>query len=317
MTTSFPMFLNRFIWLLLVVMAGGSCKKADDAAAPKTITDYIQENNQLSLLRAAIGHAGLGDALKAANLTIFAPNDAAVQAAGFSSEAAIRALPKEQVKALVLYHVLYAPVSTSAIPSGVNSIETASKGIAFLNKTSGGTIYINQAQITQADISVANGTLHVIDKVLNPSTGSLLTALQGNTSLTLLTAALKRISSSNTTVAGILNNTTSTNTVTLFAPNDAAFQSAGYKDVAAINSANLNTLTNTLLYHVLSGVTFSNQFQTNSYTTLLSGNKVNVTATSNQVAIKGNKNSGFATIKSANMATANGVIHVIDQVLLP
>ncbi|GAB3993487.1 hypothetical protein GCM10028807_28820 [Spirosoma daeguense] len=312
------MFLKQFVGFLLLMMVGVSCKKADDAvAAPKTITDYIQENSQFSLIRAAIAHAGLADALKATNLTLFAPNDAAVQASGIASEAVIKALPKEQVKALVLYHVLYSPVSTSAIPSGLNSVETANKGVAFLNKNNNGTIYINQAQITQADISVANGTVHVIDKVLNPSAGSLLATIQGNSSLTLLTAALKRISTSNTTVAGIINNTSTSSAVTILAPNDAAFQAAGYRDVAAINSANLQTLTNTLLYHVLSGVLFSNQFQSTSYNTMLSGNKVTATVTSNQIALRGNKNTGFAVVRSSDLVTANGVIHVIDQVLLP
>ena len=309
---------RRILLFFLLLLGLLNCTKTDTAVAtPQTITDRILEDSQFSLLRAAIAYAGISDMLKGGNLTLFAPNDAAFQAAGFGTPAAISSLPKEQVKTLLLYHLLYGSVAASAIPSGFNPVATASKGIAFFNKTSDSKVFVNNAQVIQSDIAVANGYMHTLDRVLTPSTGNLLTTIQNNPNLTFLTAAVKRIGTSNPTLLATLNTETSANPVTVFAPNDAAFQSAGYKDITAINSANLQTLTNTLLYHVVPGVTFSNQLQTGPINTLLSGNKVAVTATANQITIKGNKNATPALIKQADVPATNGVVHVIDQVLQP
>jgi uncharacterized surface protein with fasciclin (FAS1) repeats len=318
--------MNSFFWtglrqiamFFLLVLGFLSCTKTDTAVAtPQTITDRILEDSQFSLLRAAIAHAEVSDLLKGGNMTLFAPNDAAFQAAGLSTPVAISSLPKEQVKMLLLYHVLYGSVAASAIPSGFSPVATASKGIAFITKTTDSKIFVNNAQVIQADIAVANGYIHTLDRVLTPSTGNLLTTIQNNPALTLLTAAVKRIGASNPTLLATLNNEASANPVTVFAPSDAAFQSAGYKDLAAINAANLQTLTNTLLYHVVSGVTFSNQLQTGTINTLLTGSKLTVIATANQITIKGNKNSTSAIIKQADVPATNGVVHVIDQLLLP
>ncbi|MFD2932657.1 fasciclin domain-containing protein [Spirosoma flavum] len=318
MNLIFWMNTRRIGVIALLLVALLSCKKDDDTVAtPQTITDRILEDSQFSLFRAAVAYAEVGDVLKGGNLTLFAPNDVAFQASGLATPAAIMAFSKDQVKAIVLYHVLYGSVSTSTIPTGLNSISTASNGVAYVNKTSVGTIYINNAQVIQADIAVANGYVHSIDRVLTPSAGNLLTTIQNNPNLTFLTAAIKRINTSNPNLLATLDTELSANSVTVFAPNDSAFQSAGYKDLSAINSVSLQTLTNTLLYHVVPGVTFSNQFQTGSISTLLSNNKLTVSSTANQITIKGNKNTTAATIKQADIAATNGVVHIIDQVLQP
>ncbi|GAB3729263.1 fasciclin domain-containing protein [Spirosoma lituiforme] len=304
------------IALLFTVLSG--CKKGDDTVAtPQTITDRLIEDSQFSFLRAAMIYAEVGDVLKGGNLTLFAPNDAAFQASGFATPGAITAYSKEQMRAILLYHVLGGPVSAATIPSGQSPIATVGKSIAYLNSTSDGKIFVNNAQIIQADIAVANGYIHSIDRVLTPPSGNLLTTIQTNPNLTFLVAAIQRIGTSNPTLLTTLNSESTANAVTVFAPNDAAFKSAGYRDLAAINSANVQTLTNTLLYHVVSGALFANQLQSGSLNTFLNGNRLTVTATANQLTIKGNRNSTAATIKQGDQPTTNGIIHVIDQVLLP
>ncbi len=310
--------IRQIALFALLMLALMNCTKTDDAVAtPQTVTDRILEDSQFSLLAAAVAYAEAGDALKGGNLTLFAPNNTAFQAAGLSTPAAITGFSKEQVRAILMYHVLYSSVSASTIPAGLNAVETASRNVAFVNKRSDGSVFINNAQVIQADIAVANGYIHTIDRLLTPSSGTLLTLIRNNPNLTFLSAAVNRIAATNPTLAATLTNESSTNLVTVFAPTDAAFQSAGYKDLAAVNAANLQTLTNTLLYHVVSGVTFSNQFQTGSVNTLLNNNRLTVTATANQLTVKGNRNSMAATIKQADLPAANGVIHTIDQVLQP
>lgn len=318
MNSVFLIGTRRISVIVLLFIALLSCKNGDDTVAtPKTITDRIVEDDQFSLLRAAMIYAEVGDVLKGGNLTLFAPNDAAFQASGLATPGAITAYSKDQMRAILLYHVLGGPVLASTIPSGQSPVATVGKSIAFLNKTSDGKIFINNAQLIQADIAVANGYIHSIDRVLIPSSGNLLTTIQNNPNLTFLSAAIQRVGASNPTLLATLNNESTSNIVTVFAPNDAAFKSAGYKDLAAVSSANVQTLTNTLLYHVVSGALFANQLQTGNLNTLLNGNRLTVTATANQITIKGNKNSTAATIKQGDQPTTNGVIHVIDQVLLP
>ncbi|WP_420146894.1 fasciclin domain-containing protein [Spirosoma sp.] len=315
-------FLSRlpgwiFILVLPLLVVLGCTKNDNKVAAPPTIPDRILEDSQLSLFRAAVAYADVSDALKGGNLTLFAPTDSAFQASGLAGAGALTSMSREQVRSLVLYHVLYGSVASAPIPSGCNPVETVSKGIAFVNKSSDGTTYINNARLIQTDLALANGYIHKINRVLTPATGDLLTALQSNPNLTFLSAAIKRISS-NTTLLATLKNALSTANVTIFAPNDDAFKAdSRYNNLSAIESADPQTLANILLYHVTSGVLFSNQLQTGSLTSLYSGNRFSVTVTSGQVTVKGNKNATAATIKQADLTANNGVIHVVDKLLQP
>ena len=317
MTNFFLTLLSRLAVLVLLFVSVGCEQQEEAVAIPQTLTDRILEDSQFGLFRIAMAHAGISDALKAGNVTLFAPTDAAFQAAGLSTEAAIRALPPQQVRSTLLYHLLYGRVPVATIPAGANAVETAN-GVAFLNKTADGTVYVNNAKLLQTDIVVANGYLHTIDRLLTPSAGNLLEAIQGNPNLTFLSAAIRRVATSNPTLVATLENEASASGVTVFAPSDAAFKADKvYNTINAIESASVQALTNALLYHVVAGVSFSNQFQTGSMNTLLSGNKLITIVTANQLMVKGNKNLTAATVKPADMPATNGVIHVIDQVLQP
>lgn len=308
----------RLLILVLVALVSLRCQKNDDTTAvPKTATDLILEDNQFSLLRAAMTYAGAGDALKGTNLTLFAPNDAAFQASGLTA-ASITSLTKEQVRNLLLYHVLYSPVSSSAVPAGLNSVQTANQGVAYLNKTGTGTIFVNNARVTQADLTVANGVVHVIDRVLTPSTGTVLQTIQTNPNLTLLSAIIRRIGTSNSTLLAAFTNANPTNRVTVFAPSDAAFRADGrFTSVSAIETANQQTLANLLAYHVTTGVVLSNQLQTGTLTTLLGSSRITTTVTNTQITLRGSRNTSAALIQTPDLVATDGVVHIIDKVLLP
>lgn len=302
-------------WLLILTIAS-SCQKNDDSVAqPRTVADLIQEDDQFSLLRAAVAHAGVGDALKGANLTLFAPNDAAFGASGLPTPAAITALPKEQVRNLLIYHVLTASVGSSALPAGLNPVQTANQGVAYVNRTGNGAITINSARVTQADLTTANGTVHIIDRVLTPSAATVLAVIQNHPDLTFLSAALRRVGTTNTTLTALGD--PSTNRVTLFAPSDAAFRSAGYASVSAVETANPQTLASLLTYHLLSGVTLSQQIQAGAVGTLSGNNRLTLAVTNGAPTVKGAKNATPAALLMPDLVAPNGVVHVINQVLQP
>ena len=319
MHSSFSRLSGRLSLLVFCLLIALGCKKNDDTvASPQTIPDRIREDSRFSFLRAVIDYANVSDALKAGNLTLFAPTDSAFQASGFTSIAALAALSKEQARQIVLYHVLTGAVTADKIPGGLNAVATAGNGTAYFNRATDGTVYINNAKVTQTDLKEANGYIHTIDRVLTPSTGDLLTTIQNNPNLTFLSAAIKRVGTSDPALLAALMGSTSASTVTIFAPNDDAFKAhMFYNSLLAIESADPKTLANTLLYHATSGVLFSNQLKSGPLSSLAGTNKFTVTVSPTQTTVKGTNNTTAATIKQANLPATNGVIHIIDKVLQP
>ena len=145
-----------------------SACRTDENAVPKSITDQILADEQFSLLRVMVQQADASDALRGSDLTLFAPNDAAFQKTGITTEATIRKLTKEQLRIILFHHLLNARSPLSAIPAGLNEVEMADQRHAYLNKTNAGKLYIDNAQVTQFDLPASNGVIHVIDRLLLP-----------------------------------------------------------------------------------------------------------------------------------------------------
>ncbi|MBO0933491.1 fasciclin domain-containing protein [Fibrella aquatilis] len=320
--------MNRltYFFLTLLFVGLGSCKKNDTTAdaQPKTVSDVLAETPTFSLFRAALIQAGLSDALKAPNLTLFAPTDAAFRARGFSSADAFKSFSNADLANLLRYHLVTGVVTTKTpeLSSANNlAVETSNTGLVYLTNGTNG-LFINGVKVSLADQAVANGVIHTIDKVLVPQGADALTALKNRPDMTLLVAAIERTSSVRPDLRTILNGTTTSpnlKQITLFAPNDAAFTAAGFKTTADINNASPQTLANILTYHVLQGFTFSNQLQAGQLTTLnsSSANKLTVALPTTGPTVKGNKNATPAQFKDTDLVSGNAIIHVIDQVLQP
>ena len=313
----------------LIIGALGSllfgCKKDDtEKAQPKTVADLIKEDSKFSIFQAALTRANLSDALKATNLTVFVPDDAAFQAAGYANAAAVSALPITTAETIVNYHILNGKVAIADIPAGTNtSVQTKGGQSAYITKTTSGsvaTVSINGAKVTLADVQGANGIVHVIDRLLVPPASSMLATIQADpANFSLVLAAVNRAATVNPTLALVLGGTSgSTQLLTVFLPDNAALTAYGLKDLATINAANPTTLSGVLSYHVTTGLLFSSQLQAGQLATLNGTNRVTIAVNTSGVAtVKGNKNTSASTIKRANILTTNGIIHVIDQVLIP
>lgn len=135
-------------------------------AAEKDIVDTAVAAGKFNTLAKALGAAELVDALKGEGpFTVFAPTDEA-----FSKlpEGTIQELlnNKEKLKQILLYHVVSGKVTAEKVMT-VDSAETLS-GKSVNVKTKNGKVYINDAQVIQADIMTSNGVIHVIDTVLIP-----------------------------------------------------------------------------------------------------------------------------------------------------
>ncbi|WP_285008584.1 fasciclin domain-containing protein [Pedobacter faecalis] len=293
-----------------------SCKKDDDrVVVPDTsIAAIVSANSNFSLLKTALVQAGLTEALSGTgNFTVFAPNNAAFAAAGLDTEAKIKAVPVENLKKILLYHVLGQRVPASAIATASNTqVKTYNDLTVYVTKNSSG-VFVNGAAVTQADVAASNGVIHVINMVLMPPSGNIVEAAQGNANFSFLVAAVLRASQGSTNVAQVLSGA---GPLTVFAPTNQAFINAGFASVAAIQAADPAVLTNILTYHVVPGRVLSSDLTEGAKPVTANGASLTVTL-SGGAKVKGNSNTTASAITSANMLTSNGVIHVIDQVLMP
>lgn len=279
-------------------------------------TDYILGASNLTFLAAAVQQAGLGADLKAGSLTIFAPSDDAFRAAGYASAAAVSAVPAADLKRILQYHVIGSQIDVAAFPTAVStSYQTLlSGGRVSVYKTSANVITVNNAKVTQANIAATNGVIHIVDHVLVPPTVNVSDLTKPNADLSMFVAAVERAGANIKTTL----TTDSQNGVTVFAPNNAAFKAAGYADVAAINAANPQTLVNLLSYHVLMYRAFSNTFQNGADLVTAQGASIRTNVSDGKVTILGKGNgTDVANIVLADQVTTNGVVHVIDRVLMP
>lgn len=302
-----------FLALSLIVL---SCDDNDDddmTQTDKNIATLVSERSDLSLLRAAVTRANLGATLSGSgSFTVFAPTNDAFTAAGLGTEAAINAVPVETLRNILLYHVFTQKYAAANIPSGTTELTTASNSKAYVSKKSNG-VYVNGAMVTTADINASNGVIQVINKVLMPPAGNIVQVAQGNSNLSFLVAAVVRASEGSTNVASVLS---TTNGLTVFAPTNQAFINAGFTSIASIQAANPNTLANILTYHVISARVFSSDLTEGATPATLNGANVTITL-SGGAKVKGNGNPSASNITSTDIMATNGVVHVIDRVLLP
>ncbi|GAB3996475.1 fasciclin domain-containing protein [Spirosoma daeguense] len=276
---------------------------------------FISEKSNLNFLEAAIARAGLASEFNTSLITVFAPSDDAFKAAGYASEAAIAAAPVADLQRILRYHIVGSRIDQSSIPTAVNTeYQTAlADNQISVYKTSLTNISVNQAKIAEGDLPTTNGVVHVISQVLAPATANLTGTVKANNNLSFLTAAIERAGAP---VQDIINQSTKTG-YTLFAPTNDAFKAAGYASEAAIKAADSKKIADLLLYHILKYRAFAQTFQNGADIVTAQGASVRLNVSNGKVTITGKGNgTNAANIVQTDQSASNGVIHVIDRVLL-
>jgi uncharacterized surface protein with fasciclin (FAS1) repeats len=287
----------------------------DEVVTPvekKSIVDVVVNGADFTLLEAAVLHAGIAADLKSDKITVFAPTDAAFKAAGFKDEAAIKAVDKTVLKNILTYHVVGSLVPASAIANKANEpVTMLNAGKTYVTKDGAG-VSVNGAKVTTADVKAENGAIiHIIDAVLIPESKNIVALAQSVPSLSLLVAAVLRANQGTTKVVDILSGA---GPLTVFAPTNDAFIAVGYKTVEDINKAEPAALAAILTYHVVAARVYSTNLTTGDVT-MASGGKVAVNASN--ATLKGKSNTGLTKIIGVNIPASNGVVHLIDSVLIP
>lgn len=300
---------------LTAFAAFNSCSKDDDNNnnGNKTITDVVSADADLSTLKTAVVKANLAATLSSTGpFTVFAPTNEAFTGAGITADV-LNTFTADQLNTILLYHVLPSKIPAANVPAGPNAkVITASGDSVFVTNNASG-VFVNGIKVTQADIAASNGVVHKIGGVLIPAVGNIVVTAQADTALSFLVAAVVRASTGGTNVAGVLSGNS---ILTVFAPTNNAFRAAGFASIAAINAADPNTLANILTYHVVAGRVFSSDLTDGEQATTVNGGKITI-STTGAVTVKGKSNPSASNVVTANIVARNGVVHVIDQVLLP
>ncbi len=319
-----PNMKKSFLYFSAVIISAStmlmSCTKDEDTTPTpgnnnppaQSIAAIAQADTAFSFLVTALSRAELVATLNGSGtFTVFAPTNAAFRSSGISLEA-INSLPVADLTRILLYHVLGAKVEAAQVTTGyVNTLAAGpvtNTNLSAYVSTASGVRINNAASVVRADIQATNGVIHVIDRVLLPADLATLAGVNVN-----LSTVIGAVATANLTNA-LVYDPSSTDLLTLFAPENNAFTVSGL-DLGAVS---VNDLTNILLYHVVSGNIRSSAVTTASVPTLNTSANLNVVVNGGVITI----NPGSGTTNNAGVVTAdvqgtNGVMHIINRVLVP
>ncbi len=286
-----------------VSLSLGSGALAAEPAGRDIVTTAV-EAGSFETLAAALKAAGLVETLKGKGpFTVFAPTDEAFSKLPEGTvETLLKPENKKQLIAVLTYHV----VAGKVLAADVVKLDAAAtvNGQRVNIKVDEGTVQIDGAKVANADILCSNGVIHVIDQVILPSADSIpQTADKAGVFKTLLAAA---------EAAGLVEALSGDKPLTVFAPTDDAFAALPKGTVETLlKPENKEKLASILKYHVVAGRVFSSELLSGKEVTTLQGGKLSVAMKDGKAKVLN------ARLLTTDIDASNGVIHVIDTVLLP
>ncbi len=316
------MHVRNFLKLGLAVLAlsaslAGCGNDHDETVlpAPKNLAQVASDQG-FTALGAAVAKAGIANTLTDPNaqLTVFAPTDAAFNALatrlGFADATAmVNALPATALQSILTYHVLPARRGSGDLSAAGTSQATAytyagaparltfdfSNGVRVTDAA------LTSATVTTANVTASNGVIHVVDKVLvPPGVLNVVQMAQANPQFSSLVSAV--------VAANLQGTLAGAGPFTVFAPTNAAFAAAPQ----GLSPAQLRTV---LTYHVVSGQVLSTQIPFGQPVATVAGQ--NIVINSGTPPTIRDTTAVAARITAVDVRASNGVIHVVDKVLIP
>ena len=314
---------------LICLLTLGSCAKNKDI--DPSITNIAVTNPDFQTLEDAAIRGDVAitlgnqnpDPASGGNYTVFAPTNAAFSRLGLNSAQDLTALQQPFLRNTLFYHVFSGTLPGSALTPGSASASALGLQRRIIRRADGG-LYVNGSRIVGTDVRAANGLIHPIDKVLLATGGNVVESAQAlqtmkvfvKPELTFLVAAVVKCN-----LQGLLSQP---GPYTVFAPTDQAFKDAGIASVDAINSmtpAQVTALTGILANHVLAGGLgnkFTPELPDGTSVTSFGNGRLQLSAFSNGLlTVKSNGITTPANMAIPDVQCTNGVVHVIDRVLLP
>jgi len=273
----------------------------------QTVVDVIVNSPDHNTLETAVIAAELADDLSTAGpFTVFAPTDAAFAAIDAATLNTLLADPTGDLAQILLHHVVLGVADGSNISDGLTIGNLIAQNLTF--SASNG-LTINGANISVADIKTDNGVVHVIDAVMLPV--SVPTRIDGTIMDVVSTSPVHTTLNSLIVTAQLDDDLSSAGPFTLFAPTDDAMAALPSSVVDALLADPTGALAEVLLFHAVSGVASTDNITDGSGVGSLLGKNLIFSATANGVSVNG------INISVLDIYTNNGVVHVIDAVLVP
>ena len=303
-TRATPRYYPMKSILAIASLTLGAAAFATGVAQEKTIVETAVENGSFTTLASLLTSAELVEALSGEGpFTVFAPSD---EAFAKLPKETVEMVTKPENKALLQdilkYHVVSGAVDAAAVVKIKNA--TTLNGQRADISVEEGTVFVGGAKVTAPDIRCTNGVIHVIDTVMMPETRNLVEVAAGAETFATLIAAAK--------AAGLVEALTKGGPITVFAPTDEAFAALPEGTVAELlKPENKDRLAAVLKYHVVAGRVFADQAAKLDKAPTLNGKELPIAITPESAKV------GGANIVATDIQASNGVIHVVDAVLLP
>jgi transforming growth factor-beta-induced protein len=300
------------------------------------IVDTAVAAGSFTTLAAALDAAGLVETLKGEGpFTVFAPTDDAFAALPEGTVEGLLEDPQGALTDILLYHVVPGAVAAADVVGlDGETVETVGGAPLAISIGDDGSVMINDSMVVTPDVMASNGIIHVIDAVLLPPAGEEAEATEEASeeaeateeaseeamgdmsdivdtavaagSFTTLAAALD--------AAGLVETLKGEGPFTVFAPSDDAFAALPEGTVESLLEDPQGALTDILLYHVVPGKVMA------ADVVALDGQEVETAGGSMLTVTIGDDGSVMindATVAAPDVEASNGVIHVIDSVLIP
>jgi len=336
------------ITILVLMLTGFGSVSAQEVT--ENVVDIVAKTRNLSTLHTAIVDAGLADTLASANntYTIFAPTNAAFGKLPEGMLDALLADPDGALRDVVLNHAVAGRLNSAAIVTA--GTLTTLGGETLTVTVRRGDVYVNDVRVIVADIPAKNGVIHTLNEVLLPSgIATLPTVSEVAAPTTAATPATPAVNAAEVTVgaddtaastataptmtiaeiaaangnfdlllsavemAGLDDELASPGNYTVFAPTDAAFTALPSDFLTVLRSDVAGQLTPLLLHHIVSDELSINQVANSKIIPAMDGRPLFITTGPGNAPVYIN---GVQIIMS-DIQASNGVIHVINVVLVP
>ena len=312
-------FLSFSAIALIAVFTLTSCE--DDDPMPQveeldSIVTIAQATPSLSILVDALTqYPDLVSALSGeGNFTVFAPtNDAFTALLGVIGQTDLNNIPEDVVERILKYHVISgAAIMSADLTDGQQAATLLGADDKITVGLDAMSVNINNAMVTMADVEASNGIVHIVDAVLVPElelsiVNTIVEPAYFNKNFSILTAAVVK--------AELLSTLTNKEaSLTLFAPDNAAFTKAG---ITSLDGLTKEDLTPILTYHVISGEVFGDGLPATGSAVTTLGGDFYLSINSAGAYINGTTMVTAATLAGGALDYDNGVVHTIDMTLVP
>jgi len=309
------------LWILILAFLTFSCKNDDDdttMTSTSSIADFVTQNTNYSSLKSALDKTNLTAVLSGTDeYTVFAPDNVAfstfLTANNFAS---LNDVPTDLLTQVLLNHVIAGTATSGDLTTGYITTlaeeQTTNNKINMYVNTSSGVVLNGDVMVTSADNSVNNGVIHAVSKVIGLPT--VVTFATADNTFSTLVNALTRESSFG--YVSTLSSTTSPAPFTVFAPTNDAFGNL----LTELNAMGLNdiataTLEATLNTHVVAQANVLSNALSDGMTVNTLGDSFTINTLNGASFTDKNNRSGDIIV--TDVQAVNGVIHVVNKVILP